>query len=159
AQQMQNEQAFRQAQVQHLGAEESRAAQLFPGQLQEQQMGLQQRQGLLDLANDPSHVQQILSSMTEGLGQTSSDEAAMLRSAAGEFQAGLRAGKFDTKPVNDAVTKIIQDRMTAKRGLAETTDFKSWHQQFIAENGREPNTKEIRQFRNEGVGLRITGME
>src|SRR5262249_10483434 len=35
AQQQQNEQAFRQQQMQHLSAEESRAAQLFPGQLEE----------------------------------------------------------------------------------------------------------------------------
>jgi hypothetical protein len=159
AQQQQSEQAFRQAQMQHLGAEESRASQLFPLQLEQEQMGVQQKQGLINLANNPAEIDRVIQSMVGNLGVTNPNEKAMLSPAIEEFKTNLRLGKFEPKTVGDAANKIAEGRIRAQQSLADTTAFKTWRDAFIKENGREPNTKEVTAFQNSGVGMRIVGME
>lgn len=140
-----NEQAVQQAQLQKIQQETPLDVQAKQLGIQEQQLNLQMRKGVLDLANNPDAVKQVTEPMVASLGKMSADEQAQIDAAHGVFQSNLKQGKFDPTPIQAAVTKISQDRITTARG-AEASPFKDWKSQFIQQNGREPNTKEIMGF-------------
>jgi hypothetical protein len=126
--------------------------------IQGQQMGLEQKQGLLALASNPQQLNQMVDSVFGNLGELSGDEKALRNGAVQEFTAGLKQGKFDMSPIQAAMKTIVSERATANRGEG-ATPFKAWRDQFVKQMGREPNAQEIQNFTTAGQAMRITGFE
>jgi hypothetical protein len=161
----QREAALAQSTLQSQAQAREQQAQIFPLEKQEKELGIQAgqtalltRQGLLNLANDPTQINQLINSMTGNLGKLSTDHQALLDGAKQEFVGNLKQGKFEPAPVQAAMKTIVTERAAAERGT-DTTAFKTWHTQFVKEMGREPDTQEITAFNTAGQALRISGME
>jgi hypothetical protein len=108
AAQQQSTQALQAAQTNQLN-------QYTPLEVQQKQMELKERQGLVDLASNPLGVEQMLGPMTQSLKNVSPDEQAILDSAKGQVVSALKQGTFNVDPYKDAVTKIAQDRIQTTR--------------------------------------------
>ena len=104
-----------QSQIAAQGAQTSRTQQLTPLEVQQQQFNVQQRQGLLNLANNPEQLANLFNSATPGLANMTPEETAMLDSAKAATVANLRQGKFDLSPYNQAVEKVATNRMQSAR--------------------------------------------
>jgi hypothetical protein len=161
----QRENALAQSTLQSQAQVREQQSQAFPLDIQEkqlgiegQQMGLQQKQGLLALASNPQQLNQMVDSAFGNLGELSGDEKALRNGAVQEFTASLKQGKFDMSPIQAAMKTIVSERATANRGEG-ATPFKAWRDQFIKQMGREPNAQEIVNFTTAGQGVRITGIE
>jgi hypothetical protein len=139
-------------------AQTSQLNQITPLELQQKQLEVQRQQGLVGLSNNQAGIDQLVSPMSASLTNLTPDEQAQLDAAKTAVQMNLKQGKFDVGPYNAAVAKISQDRITTARG-AEATPFKDWKAQFVKEKGRQPSSKEIQDFQNSGMQMRITGME
>jgi hypothetical protein len=142
------------------GAQTNQLNQFTPLEVQQKQQELQAYKGILSLSENPAQIDQMLSPMSQPLGETSKEEQAILDSAKTQTVTNLKQGKFDVSPYNEAVAKIAQDRIKARAAPdLEATPFKGWRNQFIKEKGREPNSQEIEKFTTAGQALRLTGME
>lgn len=135
-------------------AELSRIQQLLPYEVQQKKIQQDLMMAQFKFFSDLGTLSSAVNDATQNLGKLNSDEQAQIDTAKKEAQV---TRKFD--PINAAVTKIAQERATTARQNLETTPFKAWRQEFINQNGREPNAKEIQDFTTAGQGIRIAGME
>jgi hypothetical protein len=161
----QRESALAQSTLQSQAQTREQQSQAFPLDIQEKQLGiegqqvaLQTRQGLLNLASNPQQVNQMVDSMTGNLGKLTSDHQALLDGAKQEFVGNLKQGKFDPTPIQAAMKTIVTERASTARGT-DATPFKAWRDQFVKQMGREPNAQEITAFTTAGQAMRITGFE
>src|SRR6266550_352557 len=71
----------------------------------------------------------------------------------------LNTGKLDTSHITSAIGAINTRRAEMERAKLENTDFKAWHDRFVEEHKREPNSEEIKGWHLGPTQLRIAGME
>lgn len=96
-------------------AQLGRLQQLTPLETQQKQMDIERQQGILNLANQPALVDQMLGPMAQSLGTLSPDEQAVLDSGKAATLGALKQGKFDVTPYSEAVSKIAQNRLLGER--------------------------------------------
>jgi hypothetical protein len=121
-------------------------------------LNLQRQKDLTSFASNPQALDQVLTPMSASLTNLIPAEKAQLDSARIAVETNLRLGKLDVSPYNTAIAKISQDRITEQNGK-DSSPFKAWKTQFIAEKGRGPDSKEIQAFQNSGQAMKIEGLQ
>jgi len=109
---------------------------LLPFDIKQQQLQADLLGANAAFYKDPGNLTSAVQDTTKSLGPLSPPEQAQIDAATKDARINR---KFD--PINAAVKTISQDRIATARG-AEATPFKTWQQQFVKENKREPTAQE-----------------